>query len=73
MAINLRVQFNGGLLPDIIQLTLCDYIVIGEPFRYKGEFLSPQPMFPPKSFDNFPPQDGCSEGSDMLRIFLRLR
>ena len=31
---------NGGLLPDIILLTLCDYI--GEPL---------QPMVPPKSFD----------------------
>ena len=26
MVINVSVQFNGGLLPDIILLTLCDYI-----------------------------------------------
>ena len=30
MAINGSVQYNGGLLPDIILLTLCDSI--GEPF-----------------------------------------
>ena len=30
MAINVSVQYNGGLLPDIILLTLCNYI--GEPF-----------------------------------------
>ena len=30
MAINLSVPYNGGLLPDIILLTLYDYI--GEPF-----------------------------------------
>ena len=30
MVINVSVQCNGGLLPDIILLTLCDSI--GEPF-----------------------------------------
>ena len=30
MAINVSVQYNGGLLPDIILLALCDYIA--EPF-----------------------------------------
>ena len=30
MVINFSVQYNGGLLPDIILLTLCDYIE--EPF-----------------------------------------
>ena len=28
--VNVSVQFNGGLLPDAILLTLCDSI--GEPF-----------------------------------------
>ena len=32
MVINVRVQYNGGFLHDIILLTLCDYI--GEPFEY---------------------------------------
>ena len=26
MAINVSVQYNGGLLPDIVLLTRCDYI-----------------------------------------------
>ena len=43
------MQYNGGLLPDIILSTLCDSI--GEPFKYHVEFLSLQPMFPPKPFD----------------------
>ena len=51
MVINVSVQYNGGLLPDIILWTLCDYI-IGEPFQYHVvELLSLQPMFPPKPFD----------------------
>ena len=49
MVINVSVQCNGGLLPDIILLTLCDSI--GEPFQYHVELLSLQPMFPPKPFD----------------------
>ena len=49
MVINVSVQCNGGLLPDIILLTLCDSI--GEPFSCHVEFLSLQPMFPPKPFD----------------------
>ena len=48
MVINVSVQYNGGLLLDIILLTLCDSI--GEPFQYHVEFLSLQPMFPPKHF-----------------------
>ena len=43
MVINVSVQYNGGLLPDIKLLTLCGSI--GEPL----EFLSLQPMFPPKN------------------------
>ena len=41
MVINVSVQYNGRLLPDIILLTLCDSI--GEPYI--------QSMFPPKPFD----------------------
>ena len=44
-----NVQCNGGFPPDIILLTLCDSI--GEPFQYHVEFLSLQPLFPPKPFD----------------------
>ena len=54
MAINVsvRYRFNGGLLPDSIPFTRYDYI--GEPFRYHVQFLSLEPMFPPKYFDNLP-------------------
>ena len=60
-------SINGGLLPDIILLTLlCHYI--GESFSYHEEFLSLHPMFPPKYFDNFSPEGGCSEGLDEFRF-----
>ena len=49
MVINVSVQYSGELLPDIILLTLCEYI--GEPFQYHVELLSLQPMFPSKPFD----------------------
>ena len=45
-----------------ILLTLCDYIE--EPLQYHEEFLSLQPMFPPKYFDNFSTEGGYSEGLD---------
>ena len=51
MAIDIGVQYNGGLFPNNIMLTRCDYI--GEPFCYHEEFLSLQPMFPTKYFDIF--------------------
>ena len=37
MAINVSVQYNGGLFLDIILSTRCDYI-IGEPFWNHEEF-----------------------------------
>ena len=41
------------------------------PAEYNVGELSLQPiMFPPKSFDNFPPPEGgCSEGLDAFRFF----
>ena len=39
MVTNVSVQCNGGLLPDIILLTLCGSS-IGEPFQYHVEFVS---------------------------------
>ena len=62
MVINVSVQCNGGLLPDFILLTLCDSI--GEPFQYHVEFLSLQPLFPPKPFD-------LLEGLDAFRFFFK--
>ena len=49
MVINVSVQYNVGFLPEVILLTLYDYI--GEPFKYHEEFLSSQSKFPPKPFD----------------------
>ena len=72
MVINVSVQNNGGLLPDIILLlTLCCNHI--EPFYYHEELLFLQPMFPPKPFDNFSPGGGCSEGLDAFRFFFKYR
>ena len=46
-----RVQYYGGLLPDIILLTQC----YGNTFECHGDVLSLQPMILPKRFDIFPP------------------
>ena len=57
MAINVNVQYNGGLLPDIILLTQC--------YLHRGTCLNV--MIPPKRFDIFPPiTGGCSEGLGVL-------
>ena len=71
MAINVNVQYNGGLLPDVTKKNLHGiyYIVdpmlfpSGNPFKYHEDFfLYLQPLIPPKRFDNFPPlTGGCSE------------
>ena len=34
MVINISVQYNGGLLPDIILLTQGHYQAVGNPFKY---------------------------------------
>ena len=44
MAINVSVQYNGGLLPDIILLTLCNYV--REPFQYHVEIFVPTANVP---------------------------
>ena len=41
--IKVSVQYDGGLLPDNILLTLCDYI--GEPFYYHEERLCNTAIF----------------------------
>ena len=62
MAINVSVQYNGGLLPDIILSTQC-YIHRRQPFKCHEEVLYLQPLIPPKRFDIPPPPNrGCSEG-----------
>ena len=50
MAINVvvSVQYNGGLLLDIILLNR-------NPFKCHEDVLYLQPMIPPKRFDSFSP------------------
>ena len=56
MAINVSVQYNGELLPDIILLL--------NQFKCHEKVLYLQPLIPPKKrFDIFSPlTGGCSEG-----------
>ena len=63
MAINVNIQYNGGLLPDIILLTQC-YLHRGTFLNaIKSFFLYLQPLIPPKRFDIFSPiTGGCLEG-----------
>ena len=63
MAINVSVQYNGGLLPDIILLTQSTLFPSGNPFKCHEEVLYLQPLIPPKRFDIFSSLTGeCSEG-----------
>ena len=69
MAIYVNVQYNGGLLPDIILLTQCYYYLSGNTFKFHEEILSLQFMIPPKRCDISPPlTGGCSEGLDAYRF-----
>ena len=66
MAINVNVQYNGGLLPDIILLTQC-YLHRGTCLNAMEEVLYLQPLIPSKRFDIFSPiTGGCSEGLGVL-------
>ena len=66
MAINVNVQYNGGLLPDIILLTQY-YLHRGTCLNAMKRFCIFQPLIPPKRFDIFPPiTGGGSEGLGVL-------
>ena len=72
MAINVNVQYNGGLLPDIILLTQC--------YLHRGTCLNAMKRFYICSlwshlkFDIFPPiTGGCSEGPGALWFFFKYR
>ena len=67
MAINVNVQYNGGLLPDIILLTHC-YLHRGTCLNaMKRFYICSLSLIPPKRFDIFPPITGeCSEGLGVL-------
>ena len=70
MAINVRVQYNGGFLPDIILLTQCYYHRGGTRLNAMGDVLYLQPMIPPKRFDIFPLGWGMLRRSRRVHIFL---
>ena len=74
MAIDVSVQYNGGLLPDMILLTQC-FCHRGTRLKCHEEVLYYlQPMIPPiKGIDIFPLTEGCSEGLDASRFFLNSR
>ena len=56
MAINVSVQYNGGLLPDFTVDPML--LPSGNPFKCHEEVLYLQPLIPPKRFDIFPPRLG---------------
>ena len=67
MAINVNVQYIGGLLPDIMLLIDPMLSASGNLFECHEEVLYLQPLIPPKRFDIFPPiTGGCSEGLGVL-------
>ena len=68
MATNISIQYNGGLLPNIILLTQCYY---HRGTRFHEEGLSLQPMISPKRFDISPLTGVCSEGLEVLRFFFK--
>ena len=68
MAINVSIQYNGGLFPDIILLTQCYF---HNPFKCHKEVLYLQPLIPPKRFGNFSPPDwGMLRRSRYVLLFL---
>ena len=51
----------------------CLYVAtLGNTFKYNVELLSLQPMFPPKYFEYFPPEGGCSEVLDAFSFVLNI-
>ena len=58
MAINVSVQYNGGLLPGIILLPQCYYHRGTRLNDMKRFCIYLKPTIPPKRFDIFPPDWG---------------
>ena len=67
MAINVNVQYNGGLLPDITVDPML--FASGNPSKCQ-EVLYLQPLIPPKCFDISPPNRGMLRRSRRALIFL---
>ena len=74
MAINVSVQYNGGLLPGIILLTRCYYHRGTRLDAMKRFYICSLSMIPPKRFDISPPllsTGGCSEGLGAFGFFFK--
>ena len=70
MAINISVQYNGGLLPEIIMLTQCYY--------HRGTRSNTMKRFCLRSLSSHlnvltfsPLTGGCSEGLDAFNFFFK--
>ena len=70
MAINVNVQYNGELLPDIILLTQC-YLHRGTCLNAMKRFYICSLLIPPKRFDISPPNRGMLRRSRCALIFLQ--
>ena len=70
MVINISVQYNGGLLPDMILSVDPMLLPSGNPLKCHQEVLSLQPMIPPIRFDFFLPDWGMLRKSRCVHIFL---
>ena len=72
MAIDVSVQYNGVLLPDILLLLTQCYYHRGIHLKCHEDVLSLQPMIPPtKRFDIFPLRGMPTEGLDAFRFFFK--
>ena len=60
MVVNVSIQYNGGLLPDIILLTLCDYIALANPFNTMKSFC-PYSQCSHPNLLTFPPRVNAQE------------
>ena len=71
MVINVNVQYNGGLLPDIKLFVDPMLSASGNLFKCHEEVLYLQPLIPPKHFDIFPPHNrGMLRSSRCALTFL---
>ena len=68
IAINVSIQYNGGLLPDIYTDPML--FLSGNPLKCHEEVLYLQPLIPPKRFVIFPPGWGMLRSSRYVLIFL---
>ena len=68
MVTNVSVQYNGGLLPDVILLTLC-YYHLGTHLNATKRFCICSLLSYLNVLTFFPLTGGCSEGMGAFRLF----